>query len=181
MKTFEHVAFLRGINVGGKNMLPMTDLVEMFVAAKCSNVRSYIRSGNIIFEASPKVAAGVPEIISAQIEKRFGCRIPVVVRSRQKLREIAAGNPFLKAGAAAGTLHVIFLAVAPSPEQIASLDPRRSPPGEFVVRGQEVYLNLPAGVAKTKLTNAYFDSKLSTTGTQRNWRTVIALTEMMRE
>ena len=168
MKTIEHVAFLRGINVGGNNMLPMTDLVEMFAAAKCGEVRSHIQSGNVIFEATPKIAARLPEIISAQIEKGFGHRIPVVLRGGQQLRQIVAKNPFLKAGTAPETLHVMFLADTPSPDKIIGLDPNRSPPGQFAVCDQEIYLMLPTGVAKTKLTNAYFDSKLTTTSTQRN-------------
>jgi uncharacterized protein (DUF1697 family) len=77
-------------------------------------------------------------------------------------------------------LHVMFLANAPSPENIAALDPKRCPPDEFIVRGREVYLKLPNGVARTKLSNAYFDSKLATIGTQRNWRTVKTLMEMIR-
>jgi uncharacterized protein (DUF1697 family) len=67
----------------------------------------------------------------------------------------------------------------PTPLQVASLDPNRSPPDAFVVRGQEVYMHLPGGVARTKLTNAYFDSKLTTTCTGRNWRTVNKLLELM--
>jgi uncharacterized protein (DUF1697 family) len=62
---------------------------------------------------------------------------------------------------------------------VEKLDRDRSPPDAFHVRGQEVYLHLPGGVANSKLTNAYFDSKLATTGTSRNWRTVTTLLELM--
>ena len=78
-----------------------------------------------------------------------------------------------------GTLHVMFLSDEPSPNLIAGLDAQRSAPDEFVVTGREIYLHLPNGAAKTKLTNAYFDSKLKTVGTQRNWRTIKTLAEMM--
>jgi uncharacterized protein (DUF1697 family) len=90
-----------------------------------------------------------------------------------------ANNPFLAAGAADETLHVLFLADPPSPRRVADLDPDRSPPDAFVVLGQEVYLRLPHGAARTKLTNAYFDARLATTSTGRNWRTVTKLLALM--
>jgi uncharacterized protein (DUF1697 family) len=68
----------------------------------------------------------------------------------------------------------------PTRQAIDLLDPQRSPPGQFQVRGQEIYLWLPNRVAGSKLTNAYFDSRLSTTSTQRNWQTVTKLLALMR-
>jgi uncharacterized protein (DUF1697 family) len=75
---------------------------------------------------------------------------------------------------------VMFLASTPTQNAIASLDAARSPPDEFAVRGREIYMRCPNGFAKTKLNNAYFDSKLSTTSTGRNWRTVLTLFEMTK-
>ncbi len=174
-----HVALLRGINVGGKNPLPMKDLARMFAGAGCANVRTYIQSGNVIFEA-PAGAAKIAETVSANIEKRFGYRIPIVLRTSEQLLKTIAGNPFLQTGADVKTLHVYFLAAAPKAGAIAGLDQARSAPDVFHVRGQEIYLHLPNGMARTKLTNAYFDSKLSTTCTARNWTTVLTLAEMMQ-
>jgi uncharacterized protein (DUF1697 family) len=175
-----HLALLRGINVGGKNPLPMKELVRMFDAAGCRNVRTYIQSGNVIFDA-PAGAPKVGQIISASIEKRFGYRIPVILRTPTQLRKTIGANPFLKAGADAKALHVYFLAETPKPPAVASLDPARSAPDAFHVLEQEIYLHLPNGMARTKLTNAYFDSKLSTVSTARNWATVLKLAEMMRD
>ena len=73
----------------------------------------------------------------------------------------------------------MFLASTPSPADVEKLDPDRSPGDAFAVRDHTVYLHLPNDVAGTKLTNAYFDSKLATIGTSRNWRTVKALMELM--
>jgi uncharacterized protein (DUF1697 family) len=170
-----YVAFLRGINVGGKNMLPMKDLAAMFVAAGCEDVRTFIQSGNVVWTARPPIARKVPAAIEAAITRRFGYRIPVVMRTAAALSEVAHGNPFLKAGADPDTLHVGFLSLVPGAEQVAGLDPRRSPPDEFVVRGPDIYLRFPNGVGKTKFTNAYLDAKLRCTSTVRNWRTVLAL------
>jgi uncharacterized protein (DUF1697 family) len=174
------LALLRGINVGGKNMLPMKDLTEMFVAAGCDNVRSYIQSGNIVFNAADRLSGQIAGVITARIAERFGYRTPVVLRTVKQLEHVVCNNPFLRKGAAEETLHVLFLADLPDPRSINALDPDRSPPDAFIVRGQEVYLHLPNGVARTKLTNDYFDSKLTTTSTGRNWRTVMKLLELVK-
>jgi uncharacterized protein (DUF1697 family) len=172
------VALLRGINVGGKNKLPMKDLTAMFVEAGCGNVRNYIQSGNVVFETSP---ARLCEVIQERIEKQFGFRVPVILRNAKQLRAVVDNNPFLKVGAPPETLHVMFLADKPGQERIDALDPHRSPPDEFIVQGQEIYLRLPNGAGNSKLTNAYFDSKLATVSTVRNWRTVNTLLEMMEK
>lgn len=175
-----HVALLRGINVGGKNTLPMKDLARMFADAGCTNVRTYIQSGNVIFEA-PAGAPGITELVKAKIEKRFGYRIPVILRTSQQLLKIIRDNPFLAAGADQKALHVYFLADLANARAIGTLDPGRSAPDAFHVRGQEIYLHLPNGMGRSKLTNTYFDSKLSTTCTARNWATVLKLAAMMAE
>jgi uncharacterized protein (DUF1697 family) len=174
-----HLALLRGINVTGKNVLPMKDLVRMFSDAGCSNVRTYIQSGNAIFE-TPGEATKIAQTVTAKIEKKFGYRVPIIIRTSEQLLATIRANPFLKAGVDQKWLHVYFLAHSPNTAAIASLDPTRSAPDVFHVRGQEIYLHLPNGMGRSKLTNAYFDSKLSTTCTARNWATVLKLSQMMQ-
>ena len=170
------LALLRGINVGGRNMLPMRELAGMFQDAGCGNVTTFIQSGNVIFTAPPGVSKGLAGVIASKIEARFGFRAPVILRTARQLREVVSNNPF---PGAEDILHVMFLADRPSPAKISALDPNRSAPDTFIVRGQEIYLHLPNGVRDTKLTNAWFDSKLGTFSTGRNWRTVTKLLEMM--
>jgi uncharacterized protein (DUF1697 family) len=174
-----HVALLRGINVGGKHKLPMKDLAALFEAAGCADVRTYIQSGNVLFKASGALAKKVPGLVSAGIRERFGFDAPVVLRSGEELRLAATANPFLKEGAEEVGLHLVFLEHEPSVEQAVSLDPNRSPGDRFVLRGREIYLHLPNGAADTKLTTAWFDSKLKTVSTGRNWRTVTTLLEWL--
>lgn len=175
------VALLRGINVGGKNKLPMRDLTGMFVEAGCENVRTFIQSGNVIFTAGSSALPRLEAVIASTISERFGYTTPVILRTAAELRAVVSNNPFLRAGAAEDILHVMFLTDSPSPAKVTALDPNRSSPDAFLVRGREIYLQLPNGVARTKLGNAWFDSKLNTTSTQRNWRTVTKLLEMMEE
>ncbi|MFN7971216.1 MAG: DUF1697 domain-containing protein [Acidobacteriota bacterium] len=170
-----HVALLRGVNVGGKNRLPMKDLAAIFADAGCRSVTTYIQSGNAIFDAPAVVARGLPAAISRRIERRFGIRVPVVMRTAAELGAVTRNNPFVAAGADPSLLHVAFLADLPASRDIAVLDPDRSPPDELSVDGREIYLRLPNGVAKTKFSNAYFDAKLRTTSTWRSWRTVLEL------
>jgi uncharacterized protein (DUF1697 family) len=179
MTTETYLALLRGINVGGKNKLPMKDLAGMFAAAGCADVRTYIQSGNVLLKATPTLAAKLPATIAAGIAEQFGYQTPVVLRTAKELAGIVAGNPFLGPGADEDALHVMFLTSVPTPDLISSLDPGRSPLDAFVVKGREVYLQLPNGVARSRLTNAYFDAKLKTTSTGRNWRTVNKLLELM--
>ena len=175
------VALLRGINVGGKNKLPMADLAAMFREAGCDDVRTYIQSGNVVFRAGPALAGDIPSLISASIMDQFGYRIPVVTRTASEFQEIVQANPFAETGTEANKLLVMFLADLPDRAHVEALDPNRSPGDEFAVLGREVFLHYPNGVARSKLTNAYFDSSLSTTSTSRNWRTVGKLFEMVKE
>jgi uncharacterized protein (DUF1697 family) len=174
-----HIALLRGINVGGRNKLPMADLRALFEEVGCSQVQTYIQSGNVVFKADPELAIQIPGIIKDAVSQKFGFEIPIVTRTAEELRVVVQGNPFLDSSTDERTLHVAFLSEIPAAENIKTLDPARSPPDEFVLRAREIYLRLPNGVARTKLTNAYFDSKLGTTSTVRNWRTTIKLSEMV--
>jgi uncharacterized protein (DUF1697 family) len=173
-----YVALLRGVNVGGKNKLSMSSLVALFADAGCDDLQTYIQSGNVVFRAKSDLAHQIPGAVSKAISDRLGLRVPVITRSITQLRSIAGSNPFLSSALDPTKLHVALLADKPDRSMVAALDPDRSPPDEFVVRGREIFLQCPNGMARTKLTNAYFDSKLKTTSTVRNWNTVVKLLEI---
>jgi uncharacterized protein (DUF1697 family) len=175
-----HVALLRAVNVGGNNPVPMKALAALFEKAGCRDVRTYIQSGNVVFTPPSRGApAKLPSMLASRIEDTFGFRVPVVVRTADELRAVVATNPLLKKkGAEIDRLFVGFLADQPDAARVASLDPNRSPPDEFVVKGREIFLHFPKGVGKTKITNVWLDAKLGTTSTVRNWKTVLKLVEM---
>jgi uncharacterized protein (DUF1697 family) len=174
-KSDVHVALLRGVNVGGANKLAMKDLKAIFEAAGCADVETIIQSGNVVFKAPPKIIGALPAAIAAQIRMKFGLETPVILRSGAQLRALIEANPFVSAGVAEAELYVLCLARLPAPSDVAALDPNRSPPDEFIVGAQDIYLRLPNGVARSKLTNVYFDKALKTIGTSRNWRTLAKL------
>jgi len=176
-----YVALLRAINVGGRNGLPMKTLVGMFEALGCRNVRTYIQSGNVVFEASDALHKRLSKAVEATIQKQCGFSVPVVTRSAAELEKVARGHHFAKRTKDPKALHVAFLADAPSAERIAMLDPKRSPPDEFKVIGRDLHLLLPKGVGSSKLTNVYFDAKLGTVSTLRNLATIQKLHEMCGE
>src|SRR5579862_7833482 len=166
-----YLALLRGVNVGGKNRMSMNELADLFVRAGCSNVRSFIQSGNVVFSASDDVYTRLPEVMPENIFSRFGFKAPVVLRTADELSAVVQSNPFV---GEEETVSVAFLREWPTKDQVSDLDADRSPPDRFVVLGREIYMHLPSGTANSKLTNAYFDSKLKTVSTGRNWRTVTA-------
>jgi uncharacterized protein (DUF1697 family) len=171
------VALLRGINVGGKNKLPMKDLVALFERAGARDVQHYIQSGNVVFAAAE--GDRIAESVRRGIERDHGLKVPLVLRTAAEMRSVLRTNPFLDApDADPKPLHVAFLADKPAKERASLLDPQRSVPDAFVLRGRDLYLRLPNGVARSKLTNAYFDTTLRTTSTVRNWATVERLAEM---
>ena len=153
----------------------MAELRDAFTAAGCSGVRTYIQSGNVVFEAARDSGrTRVPELVTRAVSQQFGISTAVVVRSGEELQQVATSNPFDTSGDPR-FLQVAFLEDTPGAEAVARLDPERSPPDVFAVRGRNVYLHYPNGTARSKLTNEYLTRQLQTASTMRNWRTVLAL------
>jgi uncharacterized protein (DUF1697 family) len=166
------VALLRGVNLGAKARVPMAELRQELTALGFEDVVTYIQSGNVVFRTAQKARAAAK--IEKRIASKFGLKIAVMLRTLPELRRIAKGNPFSKADTS--KLHVVFL--AGKPKKGAKLDPDRSPGDEFAVKGSEVYLRLPDGAGRTKLSNDYIERALGVQGTQRNWNTLLKLIEL---
>jgi uncharacterized protein (DUF1697 family) len=174
-----YVALLRGINVGGKNKIAMKALQALFVALGHGEVTTYIQSGNVVFRSASKQASKLGPAIEDEISKTFGLKIGVLVRTPSDFDGVIVGNPFLDPGRDTSKLLVMFLDEAPKVGAIADLDPQRSPPDEFVVRGREIYAYCPNGFGRSKLSIDYFERRLKTRATARNWNTVVKLADLM--
>ncbi len=156
----------------------MAELRDVFSAVGCTGVKTYIQSGNVVFEAAPNLIERVPELVARAIGQRFDIATALIVRSSNELQQVATSNPFDTSGDPR-FLQVAFLDDIPGAEAVAGLDPERSPQDVFAVRGRNVYLHYPNGTARSKLTNEHLTRQLQTASTMRNWRTVLALLEMV--
>ena len=172
-----HVVLLRGVNVGGKHKLPMRTFAALLEELGGRDVATYIQSGNAVLRAPAAVAKSMPAALEAALTGELGFDVPVVMRSASAFLRAAGSCPFPRA--AAKELALGFLRDKPKAAAVRALDPDRSPPDEFVVKGAEVWLRLPNGAARSKLTSAWFDRGLGTTLTVRNLRTVGALGERL--
>jgi len=174
-----HLALLRGINVGGKHSLPMKELAAIFEEAGCAEVRTLIQSGNVVFAADAKLAKRLPGLVEAAIQARFGFPAPVVLCSAAELAEAMEASPFLAKGVPEDEVHLMVLKDLPAPAKAQALGASPFPPDGFVLEGRVIHLHLPHGTAKTRLTNAWFDARLGTVSTLRNWRTMTKLRAML--
>jgi uncharacterized protein (DUF1697 family) len=158
----------------------MDRLREVFVEAGCTEVVTYIQSGNVVFRPPPGVAVGaLSSTLQEHIEARFDVSVAVVIRTAGEWTDLVERNPFVGVGVDPVTLHVMLLADEARPDDIARLDPDRSPPDEFVVDGRHVYLRYPNGSGRSKLTIDYFERQLHTVATARNWNTATKLAELL--
>lgn len=164
------IALLRGINVGGHNRLPMSELRELIESLGAEEVATYIQSGNLVFTGSISESS-----ISAAIERRFGFQISVMTRLATEIRSVVASNPFGE-DLDPKKLHVGFLSERPVAE-FANVGAADYQPDRFEAIGREVYLYTPNGMSQTRF-NAKFYRSLGRACTLRNWRTVKKLVEI---
>ena len=172
-----YIALFRGINVGGRNALPMRELVRDLESLDCEEVQTYIQSGNAVFRYSPKSTASLAAKIAKKIENRRGFRPQVLILSARQLREAIASNPFPEAEAEPRALHLFFLASPPAAAEIDALNAAKSSSERFHLTEQVFYLHAPDGVGRSKLA-AKAEKLLGVPTTARNWRTVVKLAEM---
>ncbi len=174
MKTY--ISMLRGINVSGQKMIKMDALKMMYDGLGFKNSRTFIQSGNVVFESSNVKPSALEEKIQKEIAKTFGFEVPVIIRLKDEMQIAIKKNPFLKKDI--DHLYVTFLSAEPSSIPLDELNKVGTEKEEFIISGKEIYLFYPNGYGRTKLTNAVFERKLRVTATTRNWKTVNSLVEI---
>jgi uncharacterized protein (DUF1697 family) len=172
-----YVALLRGINLGPRNRVAMTDLRRLVEELGGKDVRTYLQSGNVVFRSSTG-AAQLGRRLQKSIGRTLGLDVTVLVKTGAQLAKICERNPFSAGGTDPKTLHVTFLAEAPARGRVRELSERRFAPDRFRIAGREVYLHCPNGYGRAKLSNDLFERALGVPATTRNWRTVTALAEL---
>jgi uncharacterized protein (DUF1697 family) len=173
------VSLLRGINVGPTTTVKMDEVVSLYKSLGLKNVRTYMRSGNVLFESPQTDPEKCPGILEKQITLRVGFPVKVLIRSGEELRQIISNNPFLSGESGDITrLHVTFLSKEPPENLLHDLIPVKDDQDRFIIRGKEVYLFCPGGYGRTRFSNAFFEKNLGMITTTRNWRTVTVLSAM---
>jgi len=170
------VVLLRAVNVGGRT-LSMTALRDACEASGCTDVQTYIQSGNAVLAASTRSASTVERDVHDAIAAETGMDVAVLARTAGEMQKIVASNPFARRGIEPRRLHVIFLARKPKAAGSA-IDTAKHAPDRFRIAAREVYLDLPNGLGTSKLVPAVVRA-VGVPATTRNWNTVTKLADLV--
>ncbi len=175
-----YIAFLRAINVGGNNALPMKSLVAILEGMGAREVKTYIQSGNAVFQSAHKNPAQLSSQLAAEIQKHHGFEPFTLVLGLEALRQACADNPFPEAEADPKSLHLGFLAAKPQRPDLGKLSSLKKAGERFHLGDGVFYLHAPEGVGNSKLA-ASAEKLLGVAMTDRNWRTVCKVLELAED
>lgn len=173
-----YIALFRGINVGGKNILPMKDLSGILESLGCQSVRTYIQSGNVVFRFGKRNRKTLPRRIIQKISEIHGFAPRVLLLSAEELRAAAANTPFPTD--VGKTVHLFFLETPPSAPDMERIANLKAASEEFRLHQNVFYLHASDGIGRSKLA-AKVEQCLGVPATARNWNTVEKLLEMVGE
>jgi uncharacterized protein (DUF1697 family) len=171
-----YIALFRGINVGGKNILPMKELVTILETIGYESVQTYIQSGNVVFRSRNKVGTNGTNEISREILRKRGFEPKVLLLSAEQLREAIENNPFPTNDGKA--LHFFFLESQPDNPNIGQLDSLKIESEKFNLTRKVLYLYAPEGIGRSKFAAAV-EKLVGVPVTARNWNTVCKLVSMV--
>lgn len=180
-----YLALLRGINVSGKKIIKMEDLRELMTSADFKNVKTYIQSGNVIFDSSEKAKDKVAKAIEVLIEQHYGFDVSVFIINKKDLEEAVNSNPFVEGRveeeAGFKKIYVTFLSEKPTEENFEKL--KQAPIGNDLIEIVDniLYFQLESKASDSKLSNSLIESKLKVRATTRNWNTTIKLLFLMED
>lgn len=173
------ISMLRAVNVVGRNKIKMDALRALYESLKLRDPHTYIQSGNVIFRTEVRDFVSLTKRIQNGIERSFGCRPDVILRTPAELRAVIARNPFAtRRGIDPGKLLVTFLSADPAPEARVNLIDRKTDPDELRLDGRELYIYFPNGQGRSKFSWAVIERTLKTSGTARNWNSVTKMLEI---
>jgi len=174
------IALLRGINVGGKNALPMKAFREMLEDLGCRDVETYIQSGNAVFRTNERSLSSLSNRIGSRIEEAHGFRPHILLLSAGDFERAIEENPFPEGEANHKSLHFFFLDSPPKKPDLERLNEMKADTERFELKKRVFYLHAPEGIGYSKLAMGV-EKALGVPTTARNWRTVSKILEMTRE
>jgi uncharacterized protein (DUF1697 family) len=173
------ISMLRGVNVGGHNMIKMDALRALYLSMKLRDAQTYVQSGNVVFRTEERDLERLAKRIQSGIERRFGFGPDVVLRTCSELRDVVARNPFAKRrGIDPRKLLVTFLASQPGAGARKKALAIETAPEELRIDGRELFIYYTNGLARPKVPWMTIVKALETTGTGRNWNSVTKLLEI---
>jgi uncharacterized protein (DUF1697 family) len=175
-----YIALLRGINVGGHHKLPMKELRTLLENLGLQNVRTYIQSGNVVFQSQEKDRSRLARQISADIKKDHGFEPDVQLLTAEEMEKAIQSNPFPEGEPEPKSLHLFFLAAVPPKPNLEAIDALRTENERFALIDKVFYLHAPDGIGRSRLVEK-FGRYIDVSMTARNWRTVSKIMEMVRE
>jgi len=175
-----YVALLRGINVGRAKPVAMTELKEEVEALGFGEVRTLLRSGNVVFTGKREDPDQLARAIEAAIEQRFAMKVGVVVRTGDELAAAVAANPIAEAAGEGSNLHVMFLAGPLTDAERDRIEPKQFEPDVVRIADREVYVWYRNGMSGSK-TAELLDRRIRTLVTDRNWNTIGKLLVLARD
>ena len=173
----KRIAILRGINVGGKRKILMADLKSMCEKLELKNVKTYIQSGNLIFN-SDRQNSDLENDLEKAILENFGFEVPVIVRTEKELESAINNNPFFDKDSDIKQLHLTFLKEKPCQENVDKIITYNYEPDEFKIKDKDTFIFCSGKYHQSKLTNNFFEKQLMVGATTRNWKTVMKLLEL---
>ncbi|QMV40013.1 DUF1697 domain-containing protein [Cohnella cholangitidis] len=174
-----YVALLRGINVSGQKLIKMDHLKSVFEQLGYHRVRTYIQSGNVLFDSSDNDSVKVARQIEAKIEEEYSFPVTVVLRTIRELEEVVRNNPYpLEEMQKTDSLYVSFLSERPAEEAIAQCMALKNEADELVITDTEAYILIHKSYGTSKFSNNFLEKKLKVAATTRNWATVNKLIGM---
>jgi uncharacterized protein (DUF1697 family) len=175
-----YIGLLRGINVGGNNKLPMRALVRLLEELGLQNVKTYIQSGNVVFQSERTDTLALGQAITAAIKQSHGFAPQLFILDRQALQAALAANPFPEGADDHKSLHFFFLDGTPQKPKLAALEAIKAPTERFALIDNVFYLHAPDGIGRSKVAESV-GKGWGVAVTARNWRTVNTMLAMANE
>jgi len=173
MKTY--ISLLRGINVSGQKKILMADLKALYEGLGFSNVKTYIQSGNVVFNYKETAPSKLQELIFDKIENHYGFEVPNLILTPNEVKEALNNNPYQHIEKP----YFTFLSELPSQENIDELSKFSFDNEFFELKEKVIYSHYPNGAGRAKMTLNFFEKKLKVNATARNLRTTTKLLEMV--
>ncbi len=174
----KYIALFRGINVGGRNKLPMKELVKIFVAYKCSDVQTYIQSGNIVFEYNDINIEALIKKIQNKIKKEFNFTPDILVLTKKAFTLFIKKNPFVSKNGK--DIHFYFLKEKVSKIDLKKIESVKTETEKFKFDKNIFYLFAPDGIGRSKLA-ASVEKTMGVPTTGRNYNTIVKLQLLLND